>query len=371
MALPVPLCGIIPPHMLRSIAAHGDAPERELAIRTLENSARVREERTAVVREEPMLAVRRRGRRRSVFDARHHHTLPGTLVRGEGDDPSEDPAANEAYDGTGAAYDYFAAVHRRNSIDGRGLRLRSTVHYGRHFANAQWDGRQVIFGDGDGRLFHRFTASLEVIGHELAHGVTQYTAALEYAAQPGALNEHFSDVFGVLVRQWTLRQRARRADWLIGAALLTRRVEGVAVRSMKAPGTAYDDPVLGRDPQPRHMRDYVHDASDNGGVHVNSGIPNHAFYRAAVFLGGFAWETVGRIWYRALTRKLRRDAQFADCARATLAAATEIFGARSEPHAAVRAAWRAVGVDSAGAEARSRRRGRQHRATEAAEAEPL
>jgi Zn-dependent metalloprotease len=364
------VCGIIPPHMLRSIAAHGDGPEREVALRTLDESARVRDERAAA-RAEARIEVRRRGKRRSVFDARHRHALPGTLVRAEGDEAVDDTAVNEAYEGAGAAYDYFATIHRRSLIDGRGLRLVSTVHYGRHFSNAQWDGRQVIFGDGDGRLFNRFTASLEVIGHELAHGVTQYTAALDYSGQPGALNEHFSDVFGVLIRQWTLRQRARRADWLIGAALLAKHVHGDAVRSMKAPGAAYDDPVLGRDPQPRHMRDYADDPSDHGGVHVNSGIPNHAFYRAAVSLGGFAWETVGRIWYRALTRKLRRDARFADCARATLAAASEIFGARSEPHEAVRHAWQAVGVDAESSAEETPRRRRRRGLSENNAAEPL
>ncbi len=96
-----------------------------------------------------------------------------------------------------------------------------------------------------------------------------------------------SDVFGSLVKQYQLQQTAGEADWLIGQGLLTENVKGIALRSMKAPGTAYDDPVLGKDPQPAHMKDYVNTVSDNGGVHINSGIPNHAFYVVATELGGF------------------------------------------------------------------------------------
>ena len=183
-----------------------------------------------------------------------------------------------------------------------------------------------------------------MIGHKLTHGVTQFTAALDYHDESGALNEHLSDVFGVLVKQFTLKQSTAKADWLLGAELLAKSVHGVAVRSMKAPGTAYDDPILGKDPQPSHMRGYVHGDDDSGGVHVNSGIPNHAFYLAAIALGGNAWETAGRIWYLALTRKLRHTAQFQDCADATWNAAGELFGAGSEPQDAVAAAWKGVGV---------------------------
>ena len=113
---------------------------------------------------------------------------------------------------------------------------------------------------------------------------------------------------------------------------------------MKAPGTAYDDPQIGKDPQPAHMRDYNKSRSDNGGVHINSGIPNHAFYLAATLLGGKAWEVAGKIWYATLTHKLSANAQFHDCADATWAAAGELFGAGSAPQHAVAEAWKGVGV---------------------------
>jgi Zn-dependent metalloprotease len=226
------------------------------------------------------------------------------------------------------------------------MRLDSTVHYGTGYANAMWNGRQMIYGDGDGRLFRRFTASLDVIAHELMHGVTQHVVGLDYAGEPGALNEHLSDVFGVLVRQYAEKKSAAKADWLVGGDLYTRRVHGDAIRSMKAPGTAYDDPLLGRDPQPAHMRDYVRTEFDNGGVHINSGIPNHAFYRAATAIGGNAWEVTGKIWYRAISSRLRHDSTFAEFASATRAVAAEMCGRESTEHDAVITAWEAVGVDA-------------------------
>jgi Zn-dependent metalloprotease len=336
------VCTIIPPHILRELAKKGTAEQRELALNTLAISSQIRGMRS--VMPALMLSVAPGRKRRTIFDAQNQETLPGQLVRGEGSAASADKGVNEAYNGSGTVYDFFSKILKRNSIDGNGLRLDSTVHYGRDYDNAFWDGRQMVYGDGDGKLFERFTASLDVIGHELAHGVTQYEAGLVYQDQPGALNEHFSDVFGSLVKQWKLKQTAARADWLIGAELLAPGINGVALRSMKAPGTAYDDPLLGADPQPDHMRNYYTGAADNGGVHINSGIPNKAFYLAATALGGNAWDRAGKIWYLALTERLRPMSTFRDARRATISAAGELFGARSAAVKAVTKAWTAVGV---------------------------
>jgi Zn-dependent metalloprotease len=251
---------------------------------------------------------------------------------------------NEAYDGSGKTYDFFFKVYARNSIDDRGLRLNSTVHFGSKYNNAFWNGRQMVYGDGDGDIFNPFTKSLDVIGHELAHGVTQYEAGLEYQDQPGALNEHFSDVFGALVKQYAKKQKADKADWLIGAGLFTKKVKGDALRSMKAPGTAYDDPLIGRDPQPAHMKNFVRTTRDNGGVHINSGIPNKAFYEVATKLGGYAWERAGRIWYVTLRDRLRPLSEFQECAAMTHAVAGELYGAASAEQQAVREGWAAVGI---------------------------
>lgn len=203
----------------------------------------------------------------------------------------------------------------------------------------------MVFGDGDGEIFNRFTVAVDVIGHELAHGVTEDEAGLIYNAQAGALNESMSDVFGSLVKQRPLRQTADQADWLIGAGLLTSNVRGVALRSMKAPGTAYDDPMLGKDPQPAHMRDYVRTFQDNGGVHINSGIPNHAFYLVATRLGGQAWERAGRIWYETLRDpQLRPNTGFRRFAGLTVTVAGRLYGTGSPEQQAVREGWDQVGI---------------------------
>ena len=237
---------------------------------------------------------------RIIYDTHETRRLPGDKVRNESDPPTADPAVNEAFDGLGATFDLFAQVYDRNSIDDKGLRLDATVHFSHGYDNAFWNGRQMVFGDGDEdlpttkRLFNRFTSSLDVIGHELTHGVTENEARLAYMGQSGALNELISDVFGSLVKQRVHNQTATDADWLIGAELLTTNVNGVAIRSLKAPGTAYSDPKLGDDPQPAHMKDFVVTAQDNGGVHINSGIPNHAFYLAASRIGGLL-DTAGLV----------------------------------------------------------------------------
>lgn len=284
---------------------------------------------------------------RLVHDAQQGSTLPGRRARTEGEPPVADESVNEAYDGLGDTWRLLHEVYGRDSLDGEGLPLVASVHYERGYDNAFWNGEQMVFGDGDGVIFASFTDSVDVIGHELAHGLTQYTSGLIYLAQAGALNESISDVFGVLTAQYTAGQTAHEADWLIGAKLFCPGVKGVALRSMKAPGTAYDDPRLGKDPQPAHMRDYQDlphdDTGDNGGVHVNSGIPNHAFYRFATALGGHAWERAGQVWYDTITRRMPKDADFATFAAVTVTAARDRYG-DGDVLDALRASWDAVGV---------------------------
>ena len=282
---------------------------------------------------------------RAVSDAQNEEDLPGMLVRAEGDEPTGDEDADQAYDGLGITFDFFWDAYARAGIDAMGGTLAATVHYGVDFDNAFWNGERMVFGDGDGEVFTGFTESLTVIAHELTHGVTEYSGGLVYEGQSGALNESVSDVFGALTEQHHLGQRADEASWLIGAGIFTEAVQGRALRSLAAPGTAYDDDVLGRDPQPAHMRDYVETTDDNGGVHINSGIPNRAFHLAATALGGFAWERAGRIWYLTLTGgSLSPTTDFAAFARATLAVAVAEYGEDSEEVAAVRAGWSGVGV---------------------------
>ncbi len=342
-------CTIVPPHLLDQLAEAADPLVHLPARRALELDAAHRSRRQVAARTAAAPSVGGApaySPDRTVYDARHTQDLPGRKLRGEGAKPVKDAPANRAYDGLGATFDLYLDVYNRHSVDGAGLPLNASVHYERDYDNAFWDGSQMVFGDGDGKTFNDFTVAVDVIGHELTHGVTQYSANLTYHGQSGALNESISDVFGSLIKQRTLGQSAAEADWLIGAGLLAPHVDGVALRSMKAPGTAYDDPVLGKDPQPGHMEQYVTTFQDNGGVHINSGIPNHAFYLLATALGGQAWERAGQIWYDTLTGgQLPPDVDFAGFAAATAATALGRYG-EGEEHRAVLAAWEGVGVSA-------------------------
>jgi len=338
---PCPICCILPPHMLDKML-QGNDEHRHLALKTLRTSEQFRGRRAAVGN--VSFAVSPGQKRRTIYDAKTSTSLPGVLVRGEGDPSSDDPAVNEAYDAAGATYDLYRDIYERNSIDDRGLRLDATVHYDVKYENAFWNGDQMVYGDGDDRFFNRFTISIDVIAHELTHGVIGDEADLEYKDESGALNESFADVFGTLVKQRSLQQTADQADWLIGAEQFTSKVQGIALRSLQAPGTAYDDPVLGKDPQPAHCKDFFQGNFDDGGVHINSGIPNRAFYLAAVAIGGFAWEKTGKIWYSTLKSSLQSSATFKDAANATAAVAGQLYGQDSNEQKAVQSAWQQVGV---------------------------
>src|SRR2546423_1882377 len=195
------ICAILPPHVLTKMTESNR--HRERALRTIALTERARGRRSILG---TMLGSVPTGTlRRTIYDAQASERLPGTFVRGEGDAETRDVAVTEAYKYSGNVYNFYKQIFARNSVDNNGLRLDSTVHYSQQYDNAFWDGRQMIYGDGDGELFNRFTLDLDVIGHELTHGVTQNTAGLEYAGQSGALNESMSDVFGTMVKQWVLR----------------------------------------------------------------------------------------------------------------------------------------------------------------------
>ncbi len=336
-------CFIVPPHILEHIAITAEDVElRRRAVMNLQAQSRVRGMREGLA-QFAFAGLGTGTMRRTVYDAKHKAGLPGTLVRSEGQAAGKDVAINEAYDYSGDTYEFFQKVFKRNSVDNKGMRLDSTVHYKQDFDNAFWNGQQMVYGDGDKTLFDRFTKCIDVVGHELTHGMTQFTAGLEYQDQPGALNESMSDVFGTLLKQYVLQQTVQQADWLIGAGLFIPKAGSnrAALRSMKAPGTAYNDPILGKDPQPSHMKHYYKGSDDNGGVHINSGIPNHAFYVAALELGGSAWKVAGQIWYEVLTTRLHAQSQFSDVAAATRDAAKK-HGKTAG--AAVDKAWKAVGL---------------------------
>ncbi|MFD9302532.1 M4 family metallopeptidase [Streptomyces sp. NPDC060048] len=337
-----------------------DGEVRQAALDTLLTTARLRGERA--VRASFAGAAAPGNGRRTVFDCEQASFLPtAVLARPEDGPESADESVNRAFAGLGLTRDFYKEVFQRDSIDGRGMRLDGYVHFGVKFNNAFWDGRHMVFGDGDGKLLGNLTGSLDVIAHELTHGVTEHTAGFEYHNQSGALNESVSDVFGSLVKQWSLKQSAEEADWLIGADVWTPGIDADALRSMKAPGHAYNNALFGRDPQPDRMSKFIHlpdtEQGDNGGVHINSGIPNKAFFLTAVGIGGFAWEAAGPIWYESL-KASSAEAQFQDFAHTTFQKAGELFGMGSPEQSAVLAAWQEVeipirGVPTGAARARS------------------
>ena len=298
---------------------------------------------------EERLAARPGGKlKRTIYDAGNARKLPGKIARREGKPAKGDPAVDEAYDRLGITYNFFWDVFKRDSVDGKGMPLEATVHYDREFNNAFWNGKHMIIGDGDGVLFNRFTIVLDVIAKEFSNGVVQADTKLKYWEQAGALFNSIACVFAILVKQYALQQTADKADWLHGAGLFPAGVKGKAISSFAAPGTAYNDKMLGKDPQPKHMRNYVSTSADNGGIHINTGIPNHAFYQVAMALGGFAWEGAGRIWYDSMRDKqLKPDARFSDFARLTVLHARQLYGTRSKEVRAVQRGWEKVGIKTA------------------------
>ena len=341
---------IIPQYMMRSILSKGTEEQKAAASAAMAVDNTFRALRTKLAADQT-LEFRRahavstgRNRQRFIYTAGNTETLPGNPVRVEGAGPSGDAAVDEAYDGLGSTFDFFWEVYERNSIDDAGKPLHATVHYGLDYNNAFWNGRQMVFGDGDGLLFERFTRSLDVIGHELGHGVTEDEAGLVYLFQPGALNEHLSDVWGSLIKQWTLGQSADEADWLIGAELLGPRVDGKALRSMRDPGSAYDDPVLGKIPARAYVELRRYLAGPGRGPH-RSGIPNRAFYLAAAAIGGRAWDKAGRVWYNTMRDgRITENTGFSEFARVNVDVASRLSGLTKAHVRAIADAWTAVGI---------------------------
>jgi hypothetical protein len=277
---------------------------------------------------------------RRVYDIAHGEDLDtATLARGEGDPPTGDQAVDDVYDTLGAAIAFFRDVLTRALVPEGMDTLDAVVHYGDKFNNVFWDGGRVVIGDGDGKTLGNFTSAREVVAHEVCHLLPE-VATLEFAYQSGALAEAICDVFGLLVKQQSQPERAADADWVLGAGLYLKKPKHDGFRSLADPKAFL---------QPAHMDDFQvlpnTRAGDWGGVHVNSGIPGHAFYRLATDLGGDAWEAAGPIWYDALVDpRMTPKPDFAAFAALTLEAAEARFGAGAAEQAAVVASWEAVGV---------------------------
>ncbi|KAL7783652.1 metalloprotease [Trichoderma ceciliae] len=288
---------------------------------------------------------------RAVYDAKNpimsrngSDNLPGELVRAEGEPAVRDTDVNQAFDNVGHVLEFYKQHFDWKSIDNRNTDVISSVHFGENYENAFWfpEKMQMVFGDGD-HFLRNFTGCIDVIGHELTHAVTEYTSPLDYTDQSGALNEHIADVFGIMVKQQVEDEKADKADWLVGEYCLLPDVKGIALRSMKSPGTAYDDSRFGKDPQVDNLAKYKSTTEDNGGVHIFSGIPNKAFFLASVAFGGYSWERAGQIWWKTMNcGKVPARCTFRQFADVTVECAEELFG--EDAARTVRKAWSEVGV---------------------------
>ncbi|GAB4184150.1 MAG: hypothetical protein Kow00108_21700 [Calditrichia bacterium] len=238
-------------------------------------------------------------------------------------------------------YDYYYNNHGRNSYDGNGADIISTTHYGSNYNNAYWNGSQMVYGDGDGSTFIALSGALDVVAHELTHAVTERTANLAYQNQSGAINESMSDVFGYLVEP---------NDWKMGEDVYTPGISGDALRDLQDPNMGVynpNNPFGGG--QPEHMDEYANlpntQQGDWGGVHINSGIPNKAFYNIASTIGNTA---AGRIYYRALVNYLTQYSDFADLRNAVLQACSDLYGTGDGKYTAIQNGFAAVGIGSSG-----------------------
>lgn len=283
---------------------------------------------------------------RYVYNSGGQQALPGQLLIKEGGS-SADATASDAYKFAGVTYNFFKAKFGRDSFNGSGAALHSSVHFGYKYVNAYWDGSQMVYGDGDGVYASAFARDQDVVVHELTHAVTQYEANLVYQGQSGALNEAYSDIMAAAADAYAAGG-VRAATWNLAEAIWTPGKAGDAMRYMNNPtkdGQSTD-----------YYPERYTGKEDNGGVHLNSGIANLAFYltvaggkhprgKTSTVVPALGIDKGAAIYYRALTEYLSSNATFQDARNATAQAATELYGA--DAAAAVHAAWTAVGVPGA------------------------
>lgn len=316
-------CFIVPQHILEALSKRGNTNCK----RTLNDTRRILEKRNIVLNNLLQQEYISGKGDRLIYDSENTFQQRVTLARSENDeDCTDDMSVNNAFETSGFVRDYFKNTFNLDSINGEGMDIISNVHYGTKYNNAYWDGDEMTYGDGDGTDFKDFASAIDVVAHELTHGITQFFANLEYQGQSGALNEHFSDVFATIIKQRYLNQTLDEADWLIGDQIVTETFPGVALRSMMAPGTANDF-----DTQPDHMSNYYDGLQDNQGVHINSGIPNKAFYLCCQTIG---IDACALIWFETL-KFLWRTANFDDMLDVLLTTTQDLIDADKVPNNAV------------------------------------
>lgn len=290
-----------------------------------------------------------------IYDAKHNldpEWIDENIARRKGEPQHPDYIVNEAYINVGRSLKFFLKGLSIDSMDGKHMPVKAAVHVGEKYNNSYYTDGTINLGDGDGVLFKDDAADLTVVAHELGHGIVEkYLGGLIYWGQSGALNESLADLLGVSAMQYLLGEEALpQSTWLFNQIGMVpyRDQSGdlvrPALRSLKAPGTAYvNHPIIGTDPQPADMSKYYDGAEDNYGVHINSGIPNHAFYLAATKLGGQGWDVMLKIWIET-TRVLPAKTDFKTFAQTTIAIAQNMFADDPRVVFAVRQAWNGVRV---------------------------
>ena len=331
---------VIPPYILRNIIDNCSGAQQDYARRTLTHVQQLMAEHphtaSAASTAQPGSVLR------AIYDAGNTQNLPGTLIREEGQPGNGDVAADEAWNYLGITYDFYWQIYQRNSLDNKGLKLDGTVHYGREYQNAFWNGQQMVFGDGDGEIFNRFTIAIDVVAHELTHGVTETEAGLIYFQQAGALNESMSDVFGSLVKQYHLKQSA---DQLTGSS-----AKGCWRRVLRAAACAR----CPRPVPPMTIRCSAKIRSLPIWIIISTRakttaacILTPAFPIAPSIWQRPRWaalrERAGQAWYDTLCDKeLPQDADFSTFARFTVQHAAKRFD--NTVAQAIQSAWHEVGV---------------------------
>lgn len=347
-------CFIIPPFVLKNMIDYNieNGIDHSHYSTTLDDTDKIRKnfeesQNTSAAKcaAATMFMMPKRTLMRAIYNANNSLILPGVLARSEGQKEVEDPAVNELYDLTGQVYSFFRDLWARHSIDDRGMIIEASAHYGLMYDNAFWENGRLGAGDGDGIHFERFTRDLTVIAHELVHGITQLEAGIIYSGETGAVNESISDAFGISIDHYVNRSIFQNANWVIGSKILKpeAKLNARGIRDLREPGTAFDDPRMGKDAQPAHYKNYIR-ASAADEVHLNSGILNKAFYLVCEQLQEPTWSLPIRIWYRALCEYAGKDTHFKSWASMTSQAAVDLYGGGGNEYKAVKRAWNAVGI---------------------------
>lgn len=309
-------CQIIPDSLLKEV---GDEKSLKLSKLLRKNRAGLLAWVKDLVKNKASQAIQ--GRDRNTHDCQNKTDLPGKLVLSEKSPLStSDFTSNEAHLGAAKVYDFYFQMFNRNSLDDKGMTLISSVRYDKDYNNAYWDGKQICYGEGDGKIFVSLTKDLSVIAHELTHGVISNTSNLNYYGQSGALNESYADKMGIACEHWAKGQfDPKEANWLLGDEIIGSEFPGKALRSFK------NEKAYSGDGQPKHMKKYKWTIEDNGGVHYNSGIFNHAFYLYCLSIGEASYGKPAQIAYNAMI-KLGSMSNFKAAAKMEYKVALELYG---------------------------------------------